>query len=187
MFEEFGLTHVEQKICGEFTTFKALNETLGELYGEVSKASIDSEEEGAVLYMVEVFKDEKKRANTLTLAKLKTLEYRLFRKIREKLKTYVSRGRGDAKVQKATERKFLNEAKGLTRSFPAFNKLSYYSDILLLSMNFIKANPGFNVEQIHNNFVNFITCMRECLAKKIQPSIKMIFTPDSIKEIIQKA
>lgn len=42
--------------------------------------------------MVEKFKDSSKRNKTLTLCKLKTLEYRLFRKIREKLKNYANKG-----------------------------------------------------------------------------------------------
>ena len=36
--------------------------------------------------MVEKFQNSKKRNRTLTLCKLKTLDYRIFRKIREKIK-----------------------------------------------------------------------------------------------------
>ena len=66
------------------------------LYAEVSKSSIESEEEGAVLYMVEN-PQSSERKRTLTLTKLKTLEYRLFRKMREKLKTCANKGKNTEK------------------------------------------------------------------------------------------
>ena len=55
-------------------------------------------------------------------------------------------------------------------------------------MSFISSHKGgFNGDQIHNNFVNFITCMRECYEKKIRPTMQMIHTPDAIQEQFEQA
>ena len=58
---------------------------LREEYERVAKASLDSEEEGEVLYVVS---RRGKKAKVVSLCKLKTNEYKLFRKIREKLRVY---------------------------------------------------------------------------------------------------
>ena len=154
-FKKFGLTHVSYKSYGDFKDFKELNKQIGKLYADVSKASIDDEEEGAVLYMVEKFKDTKKRSRTLTLCKLKTLEYRLFRKMREKLKNLY---RKNAPRKNKIISKFKGESNQLLRCFKAAKELSYYSAILRFSMDFVIKN-NLNSEIIHNNFVNFMNCM----------------------------
>ena len=51
-------------------------------FKEVAKSPISQDEEGNVLYFVKKGSDNKDQV--LSLAKLKTLEYRLFRKMREK-------------------------------------------------------------------------------------------------------
>lgn len=57
----------------------------------MAKSEIAQEEEGNVLYFVKRPSDPTKKSRTLSLAKLKTLEYRLFRKIREKLRGFYAR------------------------------------------------------------------------------------------------
>jgi hypothetical protein len=54
---------------------------LEETFREVYKSSISKDEEGNVLYFISEDK-------VLSLAKLKTLEYQLFRKMREKLRNF---------------------------------------------------------------------------------------------------
>ena len=54
----------------------------------MSGKTISEEEEGAVLYMVLRHKENPKKDAILSLSKFKTLEYRLFRKMREKLRGY---------------------------------------------------------------------------------------------------
>jgi hypothetical protein len=55
-------------------------------FKEVAKSPISQDEEGNVLYFVKKGSDNKDQV--LSLAKLKTLEYRLFRKMREKLRNF---------------------------------------------------------------------------------------------------
>jgi hypothetical protein len=53
----------------------------------VAKSSIKQDEEGSVLYFVKKSKYNGEE-RVVSLAKLKTLEYRLFRKMREKLRHF---------------------------------------------------------------------------------------------------
>ncbi len=53
----------------------------------MAKSKIVEEEEGSVLYLIKRDKDRLKD-EVLSMCKLKTLEYRIFRKIREKLRHF---------------------------------------------------------------------------------------------------
>ena len=57
------------------------------MFKQVAEASIHSEEEGSVLYFVGDYGGN--HEEVLSLAKLKTLEYRVFRKMREKLRNFI--------------------------------------------------------------------------------------------------
>jgi|DEB0MinimDraft_12_1074336.scaffolds.fasta_scaffold60082_1 uncharacterized protein (DUF2225 family) len=59
-------------------------------FKDVAKSTIAQDEEGNVLYFVKKAKDANDRDHVLSLAKLKTLEYRLFRKMREKWRNFFS-------------------------------------------------------------------------------------------------
>jgi len=60
---------------------------LSDVYAEVSQAFIEDDTEGSVLYFIHKTKNCDR---VLSLSKLKTLEYRIYRKLREKLRNYIS-------------------------------------------------------------------------------------------------
>jgi hypothetical protein len=70
---------------GNYNTYDGLCDSIETLYREVAESAIASEEEGAVLYFTATETD-----SVLSMCKLKTLEYRVFRKLREKLRNWVS-------------------------------------------------------------------------------------------------
>lgn len=73
--------------AGAYSTYDDLCNKVKSMYKEVAEASINSEEEGSVLYFVGSFGEADEVV--LSLAKLKTLEYRVFRKMREKLRNFI--------------------------------------------------------------------------------------------------
>jgi hypothetical protein len=83
---------VKAETYGVFNNFDKLCDSYIELFSEISKSRITEEEEGCVLYMVKRDAKNPEADEVLSLCKVKTLEYRLFRKMREKLKNYC-RGR----------------------------------------------------------------------------------------------
>jgi hypothetical protein len=78
-FEEYGLETVPLKLLGEYAHPVEFLEAVDRVFDYVCAGKLDSEEEGSVLYFVG-------GGRTLALAKLKTLEYRFWRKLREKIK-----------------------------------------------------------------------------------------------------
>jgi len=70
-----------------YSDYDNLCNSLCKVFQDVAKSEIAKDEEGNVLYLVR--KGENGASDeVLSLAKLKTLEYRLFRKMREKLRNF---------------------------------------------------------------------------------------------------
>ncbi len=92
-FKSYGLDYVSYESKGLFDNIKGVRETLLKAYIETGKASLYSEEEGVVMYLVKrspvpaVLADD----FTLSLCKVKTLEYRLYRRLREILRQQMSK------------------------------------------------------------------------------------------------
>lgn len=64
---------------------------------EVTQSKIEENHEGSVLYFVEV--DSKQQERTLSLCKLKTGEYRLFKTLRDRLRETLKPKNKDSKKQ----------------------------------------------------------------------------------------
>lgn len=84
LFQKYGLDVVHIKSLGTFNDYEVLCDQLEKTFKDVAKSSIAQDEEGNVLYFIKKGENDK----VLSLAKLKTLEYRLFRKMREKLRGF---------------------------------------------------------------------------------------------------
>jgi hypothetical protein len=104
----------------------------------------------------------------LSLAKLKTLEYRMYRKLREKLKTVVNKLNkkgGQETSQKqifaSIITKFRAEAKELCRGFDDSgemldkDELDFYNDITELATKRLSDDPALQ-SSIHDSYLAFL-------------------------------
>lgn len=89
IFKQFDLDVVSIARVGLYKDYDRLCDDLCSEYKEVQSLSIQAREEGEVLYFVKRVKGKGKNDRVLGLCKLKTLEYRLFRKIREKMRNFI--------------------------------------------------------------------------------------------------
>lgn len=109
---------------GVFENYDGLCDCLEESFMHTATASISEEEEGAVLYLVQRSK-ESKSDKVLSLTKTKTLEYRLFRKMREKLRNNVASD-NPKKDFGLLQKRFMAECKSLcapNKNVDFFSKL----------------------------------------------------------------
>lgn len=106
------MVHIDS--LGVFDNFNNLCDNLEVTFKNVAKSSIAQDEEGNVIYFIK--RDLKsQKEEVLSLAKLKTLEYRLFRKMREKLRgSYL---KGVAQLDKAHIKKKIDDFKKESKSF----------------------------------------------------------------------
>lgn len=87
-FKKYGFNIVRTESMGVYSDYDKMCDDLVQEYNNVARQSIQNEEEGAVLYMIKRDKEDSRYDDILSLSKLKTLEYRLFRKMREKLRNF---------------------------------------------------------------------------------------------------
>lgn len=86
LFDKYGFDKVIIKTMGKFTDYSKMCDALCKVFKDVAKSEIAEEEEGNVLYFIK--RPKTGQSQVLSLCKLKTLEYRLFRKMREKLRNF---------------------------------------------------------------------------------------------------
>ena len=87
LFKRYHLDVVKVESLGLFRDYESLCNALYQAFRNVAKSTIAEDEEGSVLYLVKR-SDNASEDRVLSLAKLKTLESRIFRKIREKLRGF---------------------------------------------------------------------------------------------------
>lgn len=181
MMQKFGLDCVKVDNFGTYRRIDELYAALDELFTRVAQQSIEDGEEGSVLYFVrsdpevhplvleaeaayfsgrpiEVPYEELKFAcsnsQVLTLAKLKTLEYRVWRKLREKLKNFAAQQEksGSASI---TLDKFKKETNQLIGDHILPQPLEYYYEIAAKAYKVINKNPTA-VEELRHHYVDFL-------------------------------
>ena len=84
IFNKYGLTNCPYTKIGPINNVNSFYKTMREVYLNVLKSPCEKEGEGSVVYFSSV--DENNNEKIISMSKLKTLEYRIFRKTREKLK-----------------------------------------------------------------------------------------------------
>lgn len=84
LFSKYSIKCVKTESKGLFGNMDDLKKCLLQIYTDVGSESIGIAEEGSVVYLVSRGADER----VLSLGKMKTMEYRIYRKLREKLKLW---------------------------------------------------------------------------------------------------
>ena len=180
VFEKYKLTHVNYQDMGVYDSWTALNQALKEVYANVSKASIESEEEGSVVYIVET--DKEGKHHTLSLSKLKTLEYRIYRKLREKLRNFISQKGDNYRPWNDFYAKFREEVEGLCIDFQPPLPLDYYFNIAAEAFMFGETYHSQS-SLIHDQYITFLSLLLYCVGQnqKLTPAY---FTEESIQKVL---
>ena len=169
-FKEFKLDVVPYEYIGIAESFDELCVKLKKLYVKIAESSIIDEEEGSVVYLSRTYassfdsdKEYRKDDKILTLFKLKTWEYRVYRKLREKIKNNLL----DKNFYSDSRRKisqFFEELRTMLQGFnlpmpfqfyykvaeTAFDFANYYKDMFKN-----ENNPDGELD-LHGSYIDFI-------------------------------
>ena len=115
----------------------------------------------------------------LSLSKLKTLEYRIYRKLREKLRIFISK---KSMHMDESLRKFNQEVKDLCQNCAPAKPLSYYSRIAEVAFDFADFYPDQNY-LIHEEYITFISIVIYCVENNERVKPKM-FTEQKKRELL---
>ena len=177
---KFGLPKVKIIPRKECTDKKELIEILREIIIEVAENTIEEDAEGAVIYFETKRQD---KVEVLSLCKVKTLEYRLYRKLREKLKSTIARRRPVETQMNA----YMRESQRLAKSYNTPQPLDYYFDIARLALEFVYSRPDIAKKLgISNRYIDFLNIIKKCKEKETKPRTqdfqKMLDTASVVSE-----
>eukprot|EP00347_Sterkiella_histriomuscorum_P011394 403372627 len=177
-FKRYDLNVVRIESHGLYNSYEMLCNGLYKVFRDVAKGKIVDEEEGSVLYLVKRDKDgDKSKDKVLSLAKLKTIEYRIFRKIREKLRGFY---RHESKVdEKGRARKshdhiinaFQREMSSITEGNELPQPIEFYVTLLKASFDYVNDDPEPRISALNNEYINFQEGLLEYHKKKMQLNV----------------
>lgn len=200
-FKRFGLDYVKCENVGSYNNLTQFYIFLEELFRQMSSESIEEGEEGSVVYFTSAPEPTNAAAENaflqvgtpanndmenlalsqkvLTLSKLKTLEYRIFRKLREKLKTHAlseQKGERSNKFQQ-----FKKEVQDLTEGFPLPRGIQWYHTIAKLAFDEVADSPGkFTGDRFRGHYIDFLDKIRNVVpAPASAQIIKPVAPPPS--------
>ena len=169
-FKEFKLDVVPYEYIGVAESFDELCDKLKKLYIRIAESSIIDEEEGSVIYLSRTYashfdSDKKFRSEDkiLSLCKLKTWEYRVYRKLREKIKNNLL----DEKFYSDNRRKisqFFEELRTMLQGFNLPMPFQFYYKVAETAFDFANFykdkfkndnNPNGTLD-LHGSYIDFI-------------------------------
>ena len=169
-FKEFKLDVVPYEYIGIAESFDELCDKLKKLYVRIAESSIIDEEEGSVIYLSRTYashfdsdKEYRKEDKILSLCKLKTWEYRVYRKLREKIKNNLA----DEKFYSENRRKisqFFEELRNMLQGFNLPMPFQFYYKVAETAFEFANfyrdkfkndANED-GIYDLHGSYIDFI-------------------------------
>ncbi len=157
IFKKYNLSYVPNEVSPVYDNFSKLKVYLDEKYDEILLRNLENGGEGCVVYIAEV--DENGNENVLTLGKLKTFEYRFYRKIREKCKQLRYKNKKSTNYLKNSLRKESEEIIEHLKDKINFDDYMNFGD-------FIIDYNEFDNRDFSNVFANFIEEMKKMYEKK---------------------
>ena len=163
IFGQYHLSTVRIEDIGTYKTFQDLNLALKHLNSNMAVADIELEQEGCVLYFLNT-----KSQKVVSLAKMKTLEYRIFRKLREILRNFIKFY--DTLKFKPFE-SFQKDVEALCKRYMPPRPLEFYYKIFQFSIDFIDGNRG-EANKIHAKFITFLSYALYTISTNSQITLK---------------
>mmetsp|Transcript_6287 Transcript_6287/g.6174 ORF Transcript_6287/g.6174 Transcript_6287/m.6174 type:complete len:433 (+) Transcript_6287:344-1642(+) len=196
LFEKYHLNRVKVEYIGNMRTLDELYRNLGNLYNKISSEALIDEGEGSVIYLLKnqtpdssvlhaanstIFGNQPSNFTeeelsqailsqiALSASKMKTLEYRIFRKLREKIKNMVSEKR---KVSaQSSLHKFINETQDLAREIELPKPLDYYFKIAEVAFAFVEKQKSSG-KKFKEGYIDFLDMIIDRVNAGKNPEIR---------------
>lgn len=187
-FKEFKLDVVPYEYIGIAESFDELTVKLHKLYIRIAESSIIDEEEGSVVYLSRTYassfnSDKQYRTDdkVLSLCKLKTWEYRVYRKLREKIKNNLL----DVNFYSDNRRKisqFFEELRTMLQGFNLPMPFQFYYKVAETAFDFAnfykdkfknENNPNGTLE-LHGTYIDFVETVHSIIDDTVSLKSRII-------------
>ena len=163
IFDGFRFVEIKTITCENGIEFIS---KMKEIYSKISSKTIEQEGEGKVIY----FSLQEK---VLGICKIKTLEYKIFRLLREKLKKAIEKNTEN--VNKFV-RKFEKESEFLCRYEKPPKNIDFYLEIAENAYKIIKfSTNSLDFKLFHENYINFLKLASGNVVEKFEKEINIEF------------
>ena len=158
IFQKFGFNTVPVNKSENFENFEQLKIYMDNKYNEVLLKTIKESGEGSVVYFTE--NEENGEEKVISVAKLKTFEYRFYRKIREKIEILLERFRKHPKNLSLgdLQKKLREESEELAENFQ--KELNFENYIKFSEFVFDYVIKYDNQKNYFDVFAEFINIMK---------------------------
>lgn len=154
------IMHKEHPPC---KTWHDLNTQLKTMFKQIKESSIEQKEEGVVVYLVS--KKEDGTESLFSMCKLKTLEYMIYRKLREKLRVLSEK----KMAREILEAKFHEEVKALVGMNTTPQPLTFYFDVAKRAFDFVDQHEDHHL--VFSQYVTFLSIMVYCSVNSVSMSM----------------
>ena len=191
-FKKYSLSTVSIKKCKTVSNFRDLKLLVKEIFDFISQSPIELEGEGSVLYFVKL---NGKADEVLSLCQIKTLEYLIFRKLREQLQKPLDK---DNKIFRKFNEKtfrdneyessfqsFKNYVEELCSNFRTPHRFSYYFEIAENCFRDVSSKP--KELNIHEKFLKILTKIKENVEQKHFEEEKQEEEKPKLKDFYEKS
>lgn len=169
-FKSFHLDVVPYEKIGLFDDFYTICAELEKLYVRIAESSIIEEEEGSVLYFSEVGKTER----ILALCKLKTLEYRVYRKLREKLKNHLLQNEENKFFESRRKiNQFFEEVRIMLQGYNLPMPMSFYYRVAETAFAFANKFYG-KCSNLHRSYIDFLEVIHSIIDQTVDLKSRVI-------------
>ena len=165
IFKKFKLDMVPYEYIGSYNRIEDVFITLRKLYIRIAESSIIDEEEGSVVYLCRSKakekdfndKDRKKSDKVLSLCKLKTLEYRIYRKLREKIKNHLGDENNNYENSRRKISQFFEEVRVMLEGFSLPMPMNFYYKVAETAFDFVNFYQNNKLlANLQSNYIDFI-------------------------------
>ena len=136
-------------------------EVLREITVSINQQTLKEGGEGSVLYVTGVTQDKKEE--TALICKVKTIEYRIYRKLREKLKIYI---RKFNKHYDHLLKQYKKEVEEIAREFQIQQLLQHYFDTAEKAFQLCGEQTRPVSRFVHNRFIDFLRLVQQGVTKE---------------------
>ena len=159
IFKKLNLDYVNYEYMGKYKNKNELFEGIHKIYKSIAEKSILYEEEGDVLYFIN--EPDKK---VISLCKVKTLEYKIYRKLREKIKNELKNDEHEFNMNRKKISQFFNEVQVFSQNFKLPNPLEFYFTVSDMAFRFIEfyknkftgEHPEFDLHTTYLDLIEMI-------------------------------
>ena len=183
ILREYNLDVVPYEYIGAYSTFDDVCKQLKQLYIRIAESSIIDEEEGSVIYLTQTCarslhsKDEyRKDDQVLSLCKLKTWEYRIYRKLREKIKNNLLNENYFSDSRRKISQ-FFDEIRIMLQGFSLPMPLEFYYKVGETAFDYIdyfKMSTHLTLPDLHSTYIDFLETVHSIVDQTVTLKSRVI-------------